>query len=176
MLSHLRARLRRDDGITIIELSVSMVITALLSTVMIVWIFAGFGSDSTHSSYDEALEDLRNVTDQLSREVRGADYLITAETDSLSFWLDGDRDGVVDTGETVTWAIESGGVVTRLTDDGSPSAPIATMLSPSGSEFRYDSATPADITRVTIDLVALADTTAGGDEVFHSFDVYLRNA
>lgn len=167
---------RGDAGITITELSISMAITALLSTVMVAWIFAGFGSDSAHSSYDRALEDLRNVADQISREVRAADHLTTAEPATMSFWLDGDRDGIADEGETITWAIESGGTMTRTIDDGSPSAVIATNLSPSDSVFAYDAVAPADVTRVTIGLVALAQTRAGGDELFHSLDVYLRNA
>ncbi len=153
-----------------------MVMTALLSTIMLTWIFTGFGSDSTHRSYDHALEDLRNVSDQLSREVRAADYLTAAEAASMTFWLDGNRDGIVDTGETVTWSIEAGGIVVRSTDDGSPGAVLATYLSPTASSFSYDAVVPGDVSRVTMDLVALAATSAGGDEVFHSTDVYLRNA
>jgi len=164
-----------EAGITIVELSVGMVMTALLSTVMITWVVTGFNSDSTHRSYDHALEDLRNVSDQLSREVRAADYLTAAETASMTFWLDGNRDGAVDLGETVTWAIEAGGIVVRATDEGSPGAVIATYLSPTDSSFSYDAVIPGDVTRVTIDLVALVATSAGGDEVFHSTDVYLRN-
>lgn len=170
-------RFRREElGITIIELSISMAITALLSTVMIVWVFAGFGSDSTHSSYDAALDDLRNVTDRLSSEVRAANHLTAAEEDSLSFWLDANRDGTLDSGELVTWAIQTDGTVVRSTDGGSPGAVLATNLSPTESGFYYDSATPASVTRVSIDLVSLAQTRAGDDEVFHGFDVYLRNA
>ena len=179
-LSARALRLGRHDrdseaGITVIELSVGMVMTALLSTVMITWIFTGFGADSTLRSYDHALEDLRNVSDQLIREVRAADYLTAAEAASMTFWLDGDRDGTVNIGETVTWTIGAGGVVVRSTDDGS-SGVVATYLSPTGSSFSYDAIIPGDVSRVTIDLVALAATSAGGDEVFHSTDVYLRNA
>ena len=165
-----------EAGITLVELGVGMVMTALLSTVMITWIFTGFGAESTHRSYDQALEDLRDVSDQLSREVRAADYLTEADTASMTFWLDGDRDGVVDTGETVTWAIEGGGVVVRVTDDGNPKTVVATNLSPTDSSFSYDAVTAGDVGRVTIDLVALAATSAGGDEVFLSTDIYLRNA
>jgi len=164
-----------EAGITLVELGVGMVITALLSTVMITWIFTGFSAESTHRSYDQALEDLRNVSDQLSREVRAADYLTASDTASMTFWLDGNRDGIVDTGETVTWAIEAGGVVVRATDDGTKTI-VATRLSPTGSSFSYDAASPGDVGRVTIDLTALAATSAGGDEVFLSTDIYLRNA
>lgn len=171
---------RRDPdpeaGITIVELSVAMLMTALLSAVMITWVFAGFGSDSTHRAYDEALSELRHVTDLLSREIRSAGYLTAADDLSMTFWLDGDRDGTVDTGELVTWTIESGGNVSRVTDDGSPKTIVATNQSSTDSSFGYDAALPGDITRVTIDLVGLAATPAGDDEVFRSLDVYLRNA
>ena len=165
-----------EAGITLVELGVGMVMTALLSTVMITWVFTGFGAESTHRSYDQALEDLRDVSDQLSREVRAADYLTAADTASMTFWLDGTRDGVVDPGETVTWAIEGGGVVVRATDDGNPKTVVATNLSPTGSSFSYDAVTAGDVGRVTMDLVALVATSAGGDEVFLSTDIYLRNA
>jgi Tfp pilus assembly protein PilW len=163
-----------DAGVTVVELGVAMLMASLLSIVMIAWIFSGFNSDTTHRSYDDAQRDLRNVADQLTREIRAAGYLTTADGDTVAFWLDVDRDGVVDTGETIAWSIESDGSVTRTPDGAAPQV-VATTLSYDASGFSYDVVAAADVTRVSLDLVAIADTTAGGDEVHHSVDIYMRN-
>lgn len=174
MVSRLRRCLGGDAGMSLVELGVSMVITSLLAVLMVTWLSAGVGSESSQRSYDEALSGLRDVSDRLSREVRAAGYLTTAEPESLSFWLDGDRDGVVGQGESITWAIE-GSDMRRFTEDDSENVVLASHLT-TGSQFSYDAATPGSVTRVTIDLVAAAETRAGFDLVLHSADIYLRNA
>jgi hypothetical protein len=159
---------------SLVELGVSMVITSLLALLMVTWFSAGVGSEHSHRSYDDALSDLRQVSDRLGKEVRGAGYLTTAEPASLSFWLDGDRDGVPEEGETVTWAID-GTTVVRSTDDGVSSAVLATNLTPGASGFTYDTTDPAEVTRVTVTLIATAETRAGGDQLEHTVEIYLRN-
>lgn len=166
--------LRRDEGMSLVELGVSMVITSLLAALMVTWFSAGVGSENSQRSYDSALSDLRDVSDRLSREVRAAGYLITADPYSLSFWLDGDRDGAVGSGESITWAIE-GSDMRRYTDDDSEDVIVASHLT-TGSRFSYDAVAPDEVTRVTVDLVAAAETRAGVDLVEHSSDIYLRNA
>jgi type II secretory pathway pseudopilin PulG len=170
-----RSQLSGEAGMSLVELGVSMVITSLLAVLMVTWFSAGVGSENSHRSYDDALSDLRGVSDRLGKEVRSAGYLTAADATSLSFWLDGDRDGVVEEGETITWAID-GTTMVRTTDDGVTSAVLATNLTPSASGFTYDAIDPADVTRVTITLVATAETRAGGDQLEHTDDIYLRNA
>ena len=173
-----RARARGlcgDAGMSLVELGVSMVITSLLAVLMVTWFSAGVGSENSHRSYDDALSDLRQVTDRLGKEVRSASALTYAGPTALTFWLDGDRDGVTDEGETITWAID-GTTMVRSTDDGVTSAVLATNLTPSASTFTYDAIDPADITRVTLSLRATAETRAGGDQLEHTIEIYLRNA
>lgn len=167
-------RLAADPGTTLVELGVGMAITALLATLMVTWLAAGVGSETSHRSYDDALADLRHVTDQLSREIRTASALTDLGDQSVSLWLDGDRDGVVDTGEIVTWQID-GSEVVRVTDDVEVGAVLATNVSGPDSLFAFDEEDPALVTRVTVTLVALADTRAGTDALEHSVDIYLRN-
>lgn len=162
-----------ESGLTLIELSVGMAITAMLSTVMVVWLAAGVGSETSHGSYDAALADLRHITDQMSREIRGAGYLTAAGPSSLGYWLDGNRDGVVDGGETVTWTIDDLGI-TRSTDASSGGV-LATSVSGIYSSFSYDSEDPALITRVTISLVTIAQNRSGERRLEHTVDIYLRN-
>lgn len=163
-----------DQGLTLVELGVGMAITAMLSTILVTWLGAAVGSETSHRSYDEALADLRHVTDQMSREIRTSNGLTAIADQSLSLWLDTDRDGVVDTGEIVSWAIE-GTTMVRWTDDAVIKAVVATNISESASGFGYDSTDPTAVTRVTVDLVAVATTRAGEDPLQHSVDVYLRN-
>lgn len=170
-----RARLSDDAGMSLVELGVSMVITSLLAALMVTWFSAGVGSENSHRSYDDALSDLRQVSDRLGKEVRSAGYLTAADATSLSFWLDADRDGVVEDGETITWAID-GATIVRTTDDGVSSAVLATNLTPSASQFTYDAIDPAAVTRVTVTLIATAETRAGGDQLEHTVEIYLRNA
>lgn len=164
-----------EAGMSLVELGVSMVITSLLALLMVTWFSAGVGSENSHRSYDNALSDLREVTDRLGKEVRSATSLTAAGSTSLSFWLDSDRDGVTEVGETITWAID-GTTMTRSTDDGVTSAVLATNLTPAASSFTYDAADPAAVTRVTLSLWATAATRAGGDQLKHTIDIYLRNA
>lgn len=163
-----------DTGMSLVELGVAMMITAVLSVLMVSWFAAGVGSENSHRSYDAALSDLREISDRLGREVRAAGVLTSAAPDSLSFWLDGDRDGVADAGETITWTID-GSEMRRFTDDDSEDGVLATHLT-TGTGFAYDAASPGAVTRVTITLVAGAETRAGIDEVTHTADIYLRNA
>lgn len=167
--------IRSDDaGVTLVEIGVAMMLGSLVAALMMVWLAAGVGSETSHRSYDEALADLRHVTDQLSREIRSSSGVTSASPSTVSFWLDGDRDGVVDTGETITWAIDGESVV-RSTDDAVSAAVLATSVSDLYSVFEYDAEDPASITRVTITLATLAYTRAGDDRLIHSADVYLRN-
>ncbi len=173
LVGRCRRRLAVDAGLTLVELGVSMVITSLLGALMITWFAAGVGSENSHQSYDAALSDLREVSDRLGSELRGSGYLTAAEPGTISFWLDGDRDGVVESGETITWAID-GVTMVRSTDDGATSAVLATHLG-TDSAFSYDAIAPADVTRVTISLVADATTRAGTDQIEHVVEIYLRN-
>ncbi len=179
-----RARLRRiagafrrvsarQEGMTLVELGVAMLVTAMLSAVMVAWMTSGVNSERTHQSYDRAMSDLRAIVDQLSREVRGATEIIDAEPSSISFWLDSDRDATLDTGETVTWAIDGSDMV-RSTDGGDTGI-LATTISPDDSGFSYDSGIPDQITRVTITVGTFADNGSGTDLLQQSIDIYLRN-
>jgi prepilin-type N-terminal cleavage/methylation domain-containing protein len=162
-----------DAGVTLVELAVAMMISAMLSAVMVAWMTAGVNSERTHQSYDRALSDLRAVADQLSREVRGATRITDAGESSVSFWLDVDRDGATDSGEIVTWSIDGPDMV-RATDAGDAGI-LATTLSAADSGFTYDSDNPDEIKRVTITLGTVADNGSNHDLLQQSMDIYLRN-
>jgi type II secretory pathway pseudopilin PulG len=167
--------LRSDRGLTLVELGVGMLIGAMLSALMVVWLGAGVRSELTHQSYDEALSDLRDITDQMSREIRTSNALTALGDQSLSLWLDGDRDDEVDTGEIVTWAID-GSDVLRSVDGTAGAVILGSSVSSEASVFAYDAATAAEVGRVTITLVTLAETRDGRDQIVQTVDIYLRNS
>lgn len=173
-MGHRWMQLRGDSGVTIVELGFAMLLTTIVCALMIVWIIGVAGADGRSQSNDAALEDLRDVSDRMSRDVRSAEYLITADPDVLVVWLDVDRDDVLDIGEQVTWTVWSMGTVTRSTDADS-GVTLASNMDTAQTGFAYDSALPTAVARVTIQLVALSPSGDGDDELRLSTDVYLRN-
>lgn len=164
-----------DRGITTIELLVAMVVTALIAGAMMSWIMSVSTADDRFKSNDYAMADLRDISDQLSRDLRSSEYLTVAGPDAVSFWLDADRNDVVDTGETLTWSIESDGTVVRATDSG-VSTVVATRIDPSLSFFAYDAGSPQQVSTVTIELVALSPSGDTNDELRYASKVFLRNS
>jgi hypothetical protein len=167
-------RLHAEGGVTVVELGFAMLLTSIVSALMIVWIIGVAGADDRSRSNDAALGDLRDVSDQMSRDVRSAEFLLTAEHHVLSLWLDGDRDDVLDTGEQITWTVGSMGTVTRSTDAGT-GVTLASRMDAVQTGFAYDATAPADVARVTILLVATSPSGDGHDELRLATDVYLRN-
>lgn len=163
-----------DGGFSVVELGIAMMLTALVSALMIVWIIGVAGADERQRSNDQALENLRDVTDQLSRDIRSAEYLITAQEGSMSMWLDTNQDDVIDPGETVTWTLGSTDVL-RTSDTGTISV-VATRIASTLSRFTYDSLVAADVAQVSIELVVESPWGASSDALRVSTDVYLRNS
>jgi type II secretory pathway pseudopilin PulG len=166
---------RDDSGFSTVELAVALVVTAILASVMFTWIFSVYTADDRHLSNDRAIEDLRTVVDQLSREVRSAEHLTAVGDKSLSYWLDSDRDDVQEPGETITWTIQPDGGVIRSTDTTTGSV-LAQKIDYGSSQFSYDSSDPVSVARVTISLVASAGADGESDTAGMETDVYLRNA
>lgn len=178
MVTRMRRWRRRlgdsDAGVTLLELSVAMLITSIIAATMLTWVIGVVTTDDRHNSTDFVLGDLRDVGDRLTRELRAAEYLTVAEPNRLTFWADFDRDNVVDTGEMVTWRLTDDGVMLRSVDGGASTA-IATHLV-AGTEFSYDSSTPANVEQVTLDLVGVVMSGAQEDELVYTTDIYLRNS
>lgn len=159
---------QKDDGAGLVELMLAMVIAGALSLMMVVWIGAAFSANETHLQDDVAVQDLRVVRERLGREVREARSVLTADSDELAIWLDEDRDGTVDQGESVSWSIIDDTLV-RSTD--ATSLVIATGVSSVRSSFEY-AQDAGDVTTVSVSVVIPLDSGA-----VHSLslDIPLRN-
>ena len=162
LLRHMKRLLRAEAGISIIELAVAMFVTALMASLMLSWVFSVASADDLHQADDRAVQDLRTAKDEITRELRRAAAIDSAETDSFSIWIDGDHDEVRSSEELVTWEIESGGSLVRSLGDGSTSVRLL-RLDPAESGFAYDSANPGDITSVGVTMTVYVDAPQGED-------------
>jgi type II secretory pathway component PulJ len=168
-------RVRDDDrGLSVAELGVSLVITAIASVIMVSWVVAVTRTDRLHQADDEALQQLRIAKEKITRDLRRAEDLTVADPDQVTAWLDDDRDGVVDAGETVTWMVTENGDLVRSTDQ-ELGVTEATNLS-YRTGFQYDAALPGDVETVAIELVVLVASGDRLEERAIQTDVYLRNS
>lgn len=90
----------------------------------------------------------------------------------MLLWIDGDWDGIQDTGELVSWVRGADGRVTR-TVDGAAVIEAFDLL-PGLPTFSYDSLVPSHVQLLTVSFVADVDAPSGSLREF-AFDVSLRN-
>jgi hypothetical protein len=168
-------RLREEDGLSLIEVGVSAIVSLILAALMTTWLMAVGSANIHHDADDEVIQGLRTTRSHLTRELRGAEALTVAEPYEVQFWLDGDRDATADSGEMITWQITGSGVLTRSTDTGE-TADVLTGLVVPESGFTYDDSVAADVTFVSIDLAMVVTGRRDlGERAIHT-EVELRNA
>jgi hypothetical protein len=172
MMGRLRTVMRREGGVSILEMSVSMFGLAFVSAIMLSWFIGANRVDELHRNDDEVIQELRVSRELMTKDVRRARAITVAQPWKLTLWLDGDHDDVVDVGERVTWQVEEDGDLVRRADD-EIGATHATSLVVGSSGFTYDDETISSIRTVTIAFVAQLE---GGGERSLSADITLRNA
>jgi type II secretory pathway component PulJ len=173
-MTSLRAMARDDEGITLIETSVSMVVGALVITAMIGFVVGTSRTDDLHQADDAAVQDLRISRELLSRDLRVAEAVTVADARQVTIWLDGDRDDVADVGESVTWTVDPDLGLTRQVDGGIP-VPHAAAVVYDESGFRYDSSTLTEITEIQFVLVSAVESAVAGGERSVQTTIHLRN-
>ena len=137
------------------------------------WTFAASSVDGRHAGDDEAVHNLRLVREQMLRELRSARGVLAAEPLSVTVWADQDRDDVVDTGESITWTLSPGGEMLRSTD-ADAGGPVADGFDAAVSGFGYDASLPADVTTISVHLVAVVPSGVGSADGVRSLEVDLR--
>jgi hypothetical protein len=163
--SRLLRRILAEKGISLIELAVAMFITAIMSSLMISWVFSIAAADDLHLADDEAVQGVRIAKDEITRELRRAAAVLAAEGNSLTIWLDDDRNEVQSAEEVVTWEIDDGsGTLTRTAGDGDASIRLA-RVSAAESGFTFDAENPGEVTSVGLTLAVFVDAPRGDDGV-----------
>ena len=166
-----------DRGISVIEMMVAMLITAVISAIMLSWVVAVLRTDEFQQDELEALDQMRLAKARLVKELRFATIIDPDSTTSaITFAVElGGASGPDLSGELVTWSIESDGTMVRYVDNDPDTAVVqATVLVAAESGFAYDPG--GTLSPVTITLVA--DVATGTNPAARSIriQVHARNA
>jgi hypothetical protein len=162
-------------GATLVELSVALLVGALVASMMAVWASSVGRAEREHRAEDAVMGELRYVKELLSKDLRSARGFFTTEPDTVSLWLDADRDGEVGVGETVTWDFGSGGALTRQVDE-TEAGIEADDLVLEQSGFAYVDALPDPVHEVSFTLVATFDEGGSVQERGVAATVAVRNS
>jgi Tfp pilus assembly protein PilW len=176
MRDHDRAAGRSEAGITLVELMVAMMVTAILGAMVATWMTSAVRAVNLHRADDIAVQQLREAKDLLTRELRMASGVTAISPTSISFWVDADFSGTPEQGETITWVIETDGTLARSTDAAGAVDPLIMIehLVLGESFFEFDTEVASDVRRVGITLVVTAGEAGRTRSL--STEIFVRNA
>ena len=166
-------RFRKEAGVTLVELAVTMASLALVSTAMVSVFVETTQVDQAQAADDAAQEAVRDARGRLAKDIREARRFTAVSGTSFTVWLDDEWDGVMASAELVTWSIDSTGALLRAVGDAGGRVE-ARGVSRSDSRFTYDHAVAAQVTRAYFHLVV---EMAGPQPASRTldFEVSLRN-
>ena len=175
----IRRILRRDEGLTLVELSIAMLVAAVIASAMVAWLVQVSQQHNFAQESEEALAAMTLGKARLVKELRFADELdmVASDSHSIVLWVDENGNGASDSGETVTWTIESDGDLVRATDTTIAAIQVTGLVYDAGaaagsSRFSYGGAGE----RVTIELTADVESGSGPLPKSIRTEVHLRNA
>jgi len=192
----MKSRLDRDDGFTLVELMVSIVVLGVLSSIVLVGVIQASRVFIHTDDENRGLQDARVILDRLATDIRQARGVVCDEAvgggsrcaNHVQLWID---DGGGDANYASNYVQEDQEVVTwELTAhaDGehfdvwrvqglAESAPRRLQASALivDTLFRYDAAEPEDATLVTLELKYDALADLGVEPRYASVSVRLRN-
>ena len=114
-------RTRSDDGVTLVETLVVMVLMTIIGTILLVAVVDSNKLARATNDQTQGLTDMRIATERLTRDIRDARSVLcnpsgttaalvsdTTCTYHLQLWSDYNSDYVQQTSETVTWHLRAG--------------------------------------------------------------------
>ncbi len=108
-MRRLRERLHGDGGMSLAELLITMVLTAVVGTVVATASTSANGLFRTTRDESVGQTDIRTTIERLGRDVRNARSLDAGATASqLVLWIDRNSDYVKQPAEIVTWRLVAG--------------------------------------------------------------------
>ncbi len=176
-------RLQRDEGFSLVELNIAALIVAFVLAITGTALVMMARTDSTTEADTESLTTLRFARDNIEKDVRAADEILSPSTKtSLRLWLDVDDNNAVDTNETVIWAFEvrpDGGanLVRTVEDSGERFVAGEGLVNPAATydAFTDDTATPTSATKLLrVELRAESKPGTGNIESITTL-IHLRN-
>jgi prepilin-type N-terminal cleavage/methylation domain-containing protein len=106
----LLARLRGDEGMTLVELLVAMILVSVLGAIVTAAVMMSHKQVRIADDEATGLADTRVVVERLGRDIRGSRGVDAGATDSnLVLWIDNNsdyvRNAVAQPEEIVTWSV-----------------------------------------------------------------------
>ncbi|HET7651873.1 MAG TPA: hypothetical protein VFK42_02485 [Acidimicrobiales bacterium] len=186
-MSRLRLRRRDERGISIAELVISMMIFSLIGVMAVTGLSSSTRSIGQVDDEVQGLQDLRVVSERLSRDLRQARGIDAASNaNQVTIWIDANADYKQTSSETITWHLcrassttctEVGpynGLYDVLRQDGTGKKSIVGHTLVSNIAFFYDVAPPKTrVVRVDMTYDAMPGRYAKLRTA--TFEVRLRN-
>lgn len=173
--------MRGEAGVSLAELLVGMTIMAVVSALTLSMVLNVYGGLGKVTSDSIGLNDVQNVQERMSRDLRVARAVDAGATESqVSIWIDSNSDYVRTANEVVTWRlIPDPNDATHfqvLRQQGTATSQIIGHTLVSQLAFTYDS--PTDVTKssvVTVDMQYDAKIGKYTNTHHVDFAVKLRN-
>jgi prepilin-type N-terminal cleavage/methylation domain-containing protein len=109
--SRLRLRAAREDGLTLIELLVTMVLLAIVMSIALSAFVASSKVYTATSDDSSGLADARKVAERMGRDIRNARGVDPgATTSQLVLWIDYNSDYIRQPDESITWLLQPSSV------------------------------------------------------------------
>ncbi len=111
-------RARQDDGMTLMELLVTIVLMGIISAIVLTAMVSSRRSVTATEDESRGLADVKTVAERLDRDIRDARGVVcdgapladgTADPNCnshLQLWIDSNSNYKRDSGETVTWSLQ----------------------------------------------------------------------
>ena len=179
MIARIASR-RRQAGFTLVELLIVLVLVGIVGSICLIAFTSG--SEALGRTDDDAQgqQDLRIVTERLSRDIRGARGVSAGSgPTTLKIWIDFNADYVQTADETITWQLATNPGdpkhfnVQRMTGTGQ-NVTIGQALV-SGIAFSYDTADPTKARVVTVTMTYDAIVGAYLGQKQTTFRIRMRN-
>lgn len=157
-------RLRSDDGLTLSEVLVAMLISSLAMALLAAMVSSGVRAELFTKKDSESLDDMRITAERITKEMRQARLLYGDSTDYVShFWVDYDLDNQQDLEERIYWAVRDDGTgdfdLVRYTDADPTELLISEHIVDAGPVFTYEPALPDIVRNVHFAIVFDVDPT-----------------
>jgi type II secretory pathway pseudopilin PulG len=152
----LRDRIHKDDGMSLVEVLVSMILVGILGGVVVAAFSSLAKTQVRVSDESQGLQDVQTVVERLSRDLRAARGVdSTASTSQLTIWIDANSDYTQTPAETITWKLRLNTVTNHydvLRVDGNNVQVIEGRTAVSQFAFAYNATPVTNTTVVTVDM------------------------
>ena len=170
-------RLKSEDGITLSEVLVAMLISSLALALLAAMVSSGTRAEIFTRNDSVSLDEMRITAERITKEVRQARLLYLDSTDYMAhFWVDYDLDNQQDLEEKIYWEVRDDGTgdfdLVRYTEATPTPLVISEFAVDGGPVFTYDPVLPGIVRNVRFAIVFDVDPTRA--PVAHTVESTIR--